>query len=293
MSSFRRTNSGLNNQHLFYDVDLIVFLEGGKTSYNKTQVYAGNYSKETEDIIFWKNIFSKFKSGKKIKFKSVGSKTTIKEIAVDIIDGKITTVMVAMDNEFDEILNQRINHPNVYYTYGYSWENDVWNQNVIKSVIEELTAIKIDNSDIEANMTEFVSKIKLAVYSDAYLSKYNSSFFPRQTGYMFCVECNPIDLPSIKDAEIEKKIVEKGITKRKATLFGNRYSIDTLKFCFGHFLSDYSCQLITHYIKKRHSLSNIPRDIIYRMGIKKYFEKHFDNGAIYDFYEQQFKKNGA
>jgi hypothetical protein len=286
-----RTTSGLNNQHLFYDVDLIVFLEGGKTSYNKEQVYAGHFSEETEDIIFWRYIFKKFKAHKKIKFKSVGSKSTIKEIAIDIVNGNLTTVLVAMDNEFDEIFNQRIQHPKVFYTSGYSWENDVWNDIIIKAVIEELTAVNIENSDIEDNFKEFVSKLKIAVFADAYLFKSNSSFFPRKTGYMFCVDCAPVDLPIIKENEIEKKIIEKGITKRKAMLFGNKNTIDTLKFCFGHFLADYCCQLVIHYLKKRHSLTNISKEFIYRIGIKKHFELVFDNAQTYNYYKQQFERD--
>lgn len=293
MSGFRRTFSGLNNQHLFYNVDLIVYLEGGQTSYTKEQVYAGAYSSETEDIIFWSNIFERFKSDKKIKFKSIGSKSTIKEIAIDIISGNIKTVFVAMDNEFDEILNQRINHSNIYYTHGYSWENDVWNPKVIKSVLQELTAIKIENNDIENNFREFISKITLAVYADAYLFKTGSSYFPRRNGYMFCVDCNPIDLPIIHEEVIENKIIEKGITKRKAILYGRKHGINPLKLCFGHFLADYCCQLITHYLRKRHSLSNIPKDYIYRISIRKHFELTFDNSEVFDFYKNQFEKNWA
>lgn len=287
MSTFRRTLSGLSNQHLFYNVELVVYLEGGKTSYNKEQVYAENYSSETEDIIFWRNLFDRFQAGKKVKFKSVGSKSTIKEIAIDIISGNIQTVFVAMDNEFDEILNQRINHSNVYYTHGYSWENDVWSYETVQSVIEELSAIKIVNNDIEDNYKEFLSKISLAVYADAYLFKDNLSYFPRKNGYMFCVDCNPIDLPYIHAGKIESKIIEKGITKRKALLYGRKNNINPQKFCFGHFLADYCCQLIIHYLKKRHSLTNISKDIIYRMGIKKYFDEFFLNGHTFEYYKNQ------
>lgn len=291
MSGFRRTMSGLSNQHLFFDVDLVVFTEGGE-SYNKEDVYANKYTEETEDVIFWKNIFKRFIEGKKIKFKSVGSKTTVKEIAIDIIDGQISTVMVAMDNEFDEILNKRIEHPNIFYTYGYSWENDIWNHNVVKAVIEELSAVEIENDDIKDNFDEFLNQIKIAVFSDAYLFQHNSSFFNREKGRMFCVECNPIDLPTIKPGEIDKKILEKGITRRKAVLYGKKKNIETLKFCFGHFLADYCCQLVQHYLKKRHELTNLSKDFIYRMGIKKHFELYFDNGHTYDYYSSQFNKNG-
>lgn len=292
MSGFRRTISGLSNQHLFFDVDLIVYLEGGE-SYNKEEVYANKYTAETEDVIFWKNIFKIFKADKKIKFKSIGSKSIIKEIAIDIIDGQISTVMVAMDNEFDEILNNRVEHPHVFYTHGYSWENDVWSQTVVKSVIEQLSAVEIENNDIENNFNEFLERIKIAVYSDAYLFRHNSSFFNREKGRMFCVDCNPVDLPIIKSEEIDRRITEKGITRRKATLYGNKHNIDTQKFCFGHFLADYCCQLIQHYLKKRHSLTNIHKDYIYRVGINKHFELCFKNGHTYSHYINQFNKNEA
>jgi hypothetical protein len=110
---------------------------------------------------------------------------------------------------------------------------------------------------------------------------------------MFCVDCDPVDLPTIKSEEIDKKIIEKGITKRKAVLYGNKNGIDTLKFCFGHFLADYCCQLIQHYLRKRHSLTNLKNEIIYRVGIKKYFEICFGTGQTYEHYLQQFNKNGA
>lgn len=293
MSAFTRTISGLNNQHLFHNVDLIVFLEGGSVSYNKQEVYAGKYSSETEDIIFWKNIFSKFLNDKKIKFKSIGSKSTIKDIVVDIVNGQLKTIMVAMDNEFDEILKRRIQHPQVFYTYGYSWENDVWNNNVIKGVIQELSAVQIENNDIDLNLNQFISKMKVAVNADGYLFKRNSSFFPRKTGYMFCVECAPVDLPHIKETDLNSKLTVRGIKKSNVNAFGRRYSIDTMKHCYGHLLADYCCQLISHYLKKRHSLTTISNNILYRIAINKFFQLCFENGHIYEYYESQFNKNEA
>ena len=290
---FRRTTSGLNNQHLFHKVDIVVFVEGGKSQFNKTQVYSGSYNHETEDIIFWSKIFDNFVAGKKLKFKSVGSKSTIKDIALDIIDGQISTVLVAMDNEFDEVLQKQLSHPNIYYTHGYSWENDIWNSSVVKSVIEELTAIEIQHSDIENNFNSFLKNLKVAVYADGYLFKKEASFFPRKKSPLFCVDCNPTDLPSIKKDEIEKRLNEKNLKKSTLYSFGRRYSIKTNKLCYGHLLADYCVQVIMHYLKNRHSLKNISKDIIYRIGINKFFNEQFNSGEIFEYYEEQFAKNVA
>jgi len=291
MSGFKRTNSGLNNQHLFYNVDFVVYLEGGKTSYTKTEVYSGKYHEETEDIIFWTKVFKKFNEGKKLKFKSIGSKTTIKDISLDIINGQLKTVIVAMDNEFDELLNKRIAHPNVYYTRGYSFENDVWNASVIKGVIEALTAVEFETDEIELNFNDFLKKIQIAVYADYYMFKKAMSFFPRKAGYMFCIDCAPVDLPKVKQVDLSTKLTTVGLKRNTIQAFGRRHSVDVLKFCFGHLLADYCSQVIIHYIKKRHSLSNLSKDIINRMAINFFFNNCFNSGEVFEYHEKQFQRN--
>jgi len=288
----KRTASGLNNQHLFHDVDLVVFLEGGPKSFSKVEVFEGNFHSETEDVLFWKNIFNLFKSGVKIKFKSIGSKTTIKEIAVDIVAGKLNTVMVAMDNEFDEILERRMEHSHVFYTHGYSWENDCWNDVVIKAVIEELTAVEIEHDDVRINFDRFLTKMKIAVYADGYLFTKNASFFPREKGHMFCVDCIPKDLPTIKSEQIKLKLVERGLNRKTLYAFGKRHSLSTKKFIYGHLLADYCFQVINNYLKNRHSLPGPRKEIIYRMAINKYFQVSFTDSDIYGYYQAQFLTKG-
>lgn len=180
MSTFKRTKNGLNNLRLFYNVNYIVYLEGGSASYNKTEVYQNNFNRDTEDISFWSQIFEKYKPNEKLKFRSVGSKVTLKEIAADLVDENIKHVYIAMDNEFDEVLNRRINHPNIFYTHGYSYENDIWNNKTIIDIISEFTAVKVDEKYINNGYNKFKNNIKLGVYADGYLFSKNQSFFYRK-----------------------------------------------------------------------------------------------------------------
>lgn len=292
MKVFRRSSSGLSNQHLFHNVDLIVFLEGGNVSYSKTEAYLGKCSENTEDIIFWEHLFKKFRAGKKIKFKSVGSKTTIKEIAIDIANGQISNVMIAMDNEFDEILKQRLAHPDILYTHGYSWENDVWNETVIHEVIKELSGLEIEKSIISNNFQSFIKNIKIAVYADGYLFSKGSSFFPRKNGILGCIDCCPIDLPSVKKDVIKNLLNSKNLKRGTVYAFGKRNSIDTHKHCFGHLLADYCCQLIQHFLKNRLSLPGVNKTIVYRMGINKFFQFSYNDSLIAQHYTLTFN-NGA
>lgn len=293
MNHFRRTRSGLKNQHLFYGVDIVLFVEGGNKSLNKTDILSGNYTDDTEDIIYWKNVFSIFKQSLKVKYKSVGSKITIINIAMDMIDGDLSTIFVAMDSEFDEIFNQRLIHPNILYTYGYSYENDVWNSIVIKAIIEELTAVTIDNAVIDAAYHKFLKAAKLAVYADAYMFKKGGSFFPRKSGYLFCVNCVSNDVPTIKREEILNKLVDKSISQASAYKFGSKHSIYTQKYCFGHFLADFSCQIVKGYMKKYHDLNAPKKNILYRMGINKFFQLCFGQGPVYMHHRSQLAVIGT
>ncbi len=287
MNVFIRTSSGLNNLPDFHNVEFIVYLEGGNQAYSVEEVYAGMYHRETEDIIFWRYLFDIFCT-KTTKFKSVGSKTTIKEIANDIIMSNTKRSFVAMDNEFDEILNKRIFHPQVLYTHGYSWENDVWNKDVIKYVVEELTAIQITNKDLEKNFDSFIDKMKIAVLADGFLFKNGLSFFPRKKGIMFCVDCQPKDLPYIIEAKIHAIMQTHKLDIQALNKFGKEHSIDVCKFCFGHFLADYCYLLISNYVKKRHSISMVSKDVVFRMGIKKFFDICFSESTIFEYYNRQF-----
>jgi hypothetical protein len=292
MSAFKRTTRGLSNQHLFFNVDIVVFLEGGDISYSKEDVYNGEFTSETKDIIFWKNVFDRFVKDKKIKFKSVGSKSVVKEIALVVANDEIKTVYVAMDNEFDMIFNEQIIHSNIFYTHGYSWENDIWNQEVIKSVITGITAIETSQNEIETNFNDFLENIELAVYADAYLFKKGMSFFPRTNKHLFFINITNVDLPLVKQDKIDSELIAKNLKKDTLNRFGRRHAIDALKFCYGHLLADYCYHLIKCYIKKRHLLSNISKEIIHRIGLDKFFQQHFSDGDIYSYYEQQFKQRG-
>jgi len=289
MSSFRRTVSGLRNQHIFHRADLIVFVEGGRIQYNKDQIYEGYFNENTEDIIYWRYVFQEFVAQRSIKYKSVGSKTTIKEIAIDIIENDIQSIFVAMDNEFDEVLENRISHPNVLYTHGYSYENDIWNAGVIKDVIEELLAIEVDEDEICSNFEKFLKDVKLGVFADGYSFSKNNSFFPRQGGYMFCVDCNPADLPSVRKEKLNIKLQQQSFSLSTFYRFGREKNIDPKKHCFGHLLADYSFQLITSFIKNRYQIKNIPKRIVSRIGLNKFFQNHFNHSEIYNFHRIQIE----
>jgi len=128
--SFKRTDSGLSNMHLFVKVDAIIYVEGGETSYSLEDIKSGKYNKSSVDITFWRALFHYFLPGKKYHFRAVGSKSSLLELKELISKNLISNVYIAMDSDFDRHQNSRRKKKGIFCTHGYSWENDVWKPSV-------------------------------------------------------------------------------------------------------------------------------------------------------------------
>jgi hypothetical protein len=109
MATFNRTFSGIAVEHLFYKVDFMVYCEGNSL----------NNGSMTYDELFWTKIFEIY--GHKVKCKSKGSKSNIKEIAKQI--GKNGRVVFAVDRDYDDIFGIELG--GLLCTNGYNFESDV------------------------------------------------------------------------------------------------------------------------------------------------------------------------
>lgn len=290
MRTFRRTVSGLANNHLFFGVDFIVYTEGGSTSFSKEEVVNHDkYSLDTDDIIYWESVFKEFTANKSFKIKSVGSKSTLLDIFGDIVNHNISTVKLAMDNEFDELLNKQINHPSVYYTHGYSFENDIWGYDTIKNIIETITATSITDNTILDTFNDFQDDISIAVHADYVLFSSDSSFFPRSKGHLFCIDCSSKNIPKVLADKVNERILNKNLILTDLEQVKIASNLDTSKYCYGHLLADYWCQVIQKYIKLKHSLTQIANNIIHRICLNSFFEKFFKPmNPIYEYHKMQF-----
>lgn len=270
--AFTRTTSGLNNQHLFHNVDYVVFVEGGQ-SFTKIQIDQGQYNEVSIDTIFWSKVFEKYKSDVNVKFKAVGSKSVILKIAEDIVLNNLTTIYVAMDQEFDVILSKMYKHNRILYTFGYSWENDVWNEDVINKIMSTITAQEIDFSLIANPFQKFLAKIKFPVYADGYQFSKNSSFFPRPSNHLRIIDCNSNNIPCVKNDEVTILINNSGLNKSNVYSFGSRKKIAPKQYCYGHLYGDFCKLLINHLLKTRYKLNSLGDEIIRRMAIN-YFSDY-------------------
>ena len=268
--AFTRTSSGLQNLHLFHNVDFVVYTEGG-ASFSFEDVKLGKFNNESIDSVFWNIIFSNYKSAS-IKYKPIGSKSTVLKIAEEIIKNNLQTVYAVMDQEFDMVYQTNLSHPNILYTYGYSWENDVWNKEVIGEIIETLSAKKADTRLISKFYDKFIKQIKYFVGADGYLFSKSNSYFPRPKGHMKLVNCDPKKAPLLKKVELTKITDLKNLKASTIYGFSRKNKICPKRNCYGHLLGDFCKQLVHHILKTKHNLSGIKDEFIRRMAINLFFK---------------------
>lgn len=142
--TFIRTAAGLSAIHLFHGVDLVICCEGGApTALNAsaTSETSGLHSPVTLDVIFWKNVLKLLKINKKFHVISCGSKTNILSILKICEQESISTLVMAVDSDYDWFLEKRGRRGSdskILKTYGYSWESDLMHEKTFLEIVEHL-----------------------------------------------------------------------------------------------------------------------------------------------------------
>lgn len=113
---FKRTSEGISNEHLFYNVNFMVYCEG-KCADNSQQLDS------TCDELFWSVVLRHY--GLKFAIKSVGTKSDVMSMLDDVKNNNLKNTLLCVDADYDRQLGILVEHPAVIHTYGYSWETDV------------------------------------------------------------------------------------------------------------------------------------------------------------------------
>lgn len=280
---FIRTASGLNNEHLFHNVNYIVYLEGGSNSYNLNEVInEDKFNEKTLDNAFWSKIFKLYLPDKLVRFKSIGSKIVLLQIADIVLKQDIDNILICMDNEFDELLGKRLEDKRVYYTYGYSWENEVWTYETVCNVIENNSCIEPDKNEIGIRYSSFINHITNAVKADYIAFAHGDSFIPRE-GYLKYVNLDEAHCP-LKTDKINHDLVSSQWGNTDSL---NEIDIDIQKYCYGHLLADYCFHITKNHLLKELSLSCPTRDTCNRQAINESFRSEHSE-QIKEHYIKQF-----
>jgi hypothetical protein len=273
--TFQRTPAGLSNLHVFSGVDAIVFVEGG-SSRSLQEVRSGQFESESSDIAFWQKCFFELGPRMTLQFRAVGSKRTLVAIAREVASGKVTHVYVAMDRDFDHLLGHMINSPKVLYTFGYSWENDVWTQTVLEEVFYTLcgvcrATIKIQRI-IATSFGAFERDLHWPTYADFLCMKQGIPLLPRQSPQKV-MKVSRGTAPAMNNAALRQCIREAKAKRVHAINAGMKANISPLSDCCGHVIGAFGYAVLVHLFRKFCKGTVYPRHLMDSVAIDKFFEK--------------------
>jgi hypothetical protein len=291
--NFRRTNSGLSNLHLFHSVDAIVFVEGGNVTFTIDQITEGRYNSQANDIKYWQIIFETFEPSKAFHFRAVGSNNTIDEIARSIASKEITHVFVARDRDFDHWHGTLPAGPGIFYTIGYSWENDVWTPPVVFATFKkfsnapdsEIEALKL----IDSEFAKMYRSMTGCVRADAILTFNKADGIPK-TELIKVVRPSQTGPPTISRETVRALVRARRLKTRPQRLIGPKNRALTKVDCFGHLLESFGYHLLVHVLKKFCGLRTTPRELLVPAAIDSFASSVTANKVLSGHYGQLFTK---
>lgn len=279
-----RSKSGLQNLHILKGVDLIVYTEGGEhKAFTKEDILAGEGHQKSVDIRFWKRMFARYLPEKEVKILAVGSCNTLNQIASDISDGNLKSVCVAMDSDYSTFWGKNVEHRQVVRTRTYSWENELFQTDVVFRAFEKLVIDDFNEADtrkiIDDARHTLLNQLKHLLRADLVLVAANKSLFCRkQPASCFKHIMRPLAPPEIDCVRMKARLRNQRADIGKFNLV-NRPSaaeIDTARDIFGKPLLIASIRILQYLILKA-GQQPMPNDYLQRFLLEAFFVWMADN----------------
>lgn len=271
--SFTRTDSGLSNMALFNGADAIVFLEGG-ASITSEELARGKFNSHTCDIRFWQALFSFYRPNRIYAFKSIGSKTAVRAIAEKIVSGSVSNTVAVMDRDFEMVTGTALSHPNVLYTYGYSWENDCWSSNSAYEAFVSIAgacrvATQLIKTEMESLFQQFSKDIARAVVLDSVLIQASSSLFDRENPDKY-ISLSTAKRPSVNRAQILKTVKEKRLALQRPVVRRHSFTVVPLEDCFGHLYEVFAFRVLSYFLHRSTDVPKPPKDYALAVAVERF-----------------------
>ena len=260
--NFSRTKSGISSYHNFYNVEYLVFSEGGKPPV--TDESNINWS---IDSIFWRAVFEKFSPGIRVKIKSMGSKANVKPYAEKIQRNEISNSIAVFDRDYDPYRGETITHPRVLYTYGYSWENDACQADLLIQALSKIHPnghlSENDETDIRTRFDFFLKSINRMVFVDLLCGLKKIKGVDREN-YWSLIDTSDPKLYKLRKRQF-LSLIQSIKTRRASPLryLGNN-RISAHNDCYGKIISRFCYTLYCEYYKKITKQNSIPAHFLER-----------------------------
>lgn len=270
--SFRRADVGLTNYNLFLKCDFVVFVEGGSKSLSLHEAMSGDYCEVSLDIHYWKKLFELYKVKMKFEFRSVGSKTTVKSIAEGIVSGNIENVIAAMDQDLDlHIGSKMYSSPFVLYTFGYSWENDIWNERSVIDVFASLYPATSVPEDLDAYVTDgfaaFRRHSRRIIRADIVLAQNGDTLIPRNSGEELITTSK--GRPEFNRSRALDLLTRKNKAKKRKYLSDKQLTDISTNHCYGKVVGSFGYRSLMTLLNRYNITNSLPKAVVSTLVINK------------------------
>lgn len=288
--SFFRSPEGISNYHIFSRKSAIVYVEGGLKTLKLSQLLQNKFEVNSIDVKFWSSLFETFIPKSDVEFRAVGSKKTLLELAELIEEKQIEHVLVAMDRDYDNHLGKLVNGSGILYTYGYGWENDVWNPETIAIILDDLLPADGANKKYKANcyFAEFRKKLKDFFRVNVQISFFNERLvLNNNTAGLF----DPVTL-AIDEQRVADVLKNKDQAIRKTRLSPNQISFNVSRDVPCHIIGTFGKSVLGKiYFDSLKSKFTMNNEALDSLAISV-FKRNLDlakSGRLFYFYRKQFK----
>lgn len=272
--TLKRSRHGLANLNLFHRTDFVLYVEGGE-SISKIEALRPDTGSDTgHDAQFWDVVWHRFSNGQTVTIKAVGSKQTVLSIHRDIVANQIDTVLAAVDADLDRASGELVPDKYLITTWGYSWENDVWQDSVFAETLRLLCCRISDDKDVLYATQEVFDALgkdmKWAVPKELAIYPYGKFLFDRKKyrRHLKTDEPTPkLNRSSIK--ELEKNMwrdVDSTIPIRRPLSM----SSCTWRLCFGHLLADFLYHALFGWMLELKAPSKASKSIVHSTAINAF-----------------------
>lgn len=249
-SILHRSSSGIANQHLFFDVDLVIYCEGGG-SYNDLAMALREGSDETHDASFWRAAIEAARPAVRVHVKSVGSKSFAQQIALAVAKSKTTSVHVCVDADFDHCSNSIGPQIPQTTTWGYSWEADLCSLRVLECVFYSLRPRNQRTAEIVQELRDWHCQFlsDLAVWARRDFSRVSNGMeglYDRSNAVRGILLCPP--QPPVVDADWLENRYEQIPVADIEIVESCRNEVE--RFCFGKHLIKAFYHGLMHFVTK-------------------------------------------
>jgi hypothetical protein len=200
----------LRNEHIFHETDFVVYCEGGGTIAIHDAIEKRRGDPKTSDAKFWSSVLGVLFPKSTFHVKSVGNRPNVRHVANLLVenDEMLPHVVAAMDRDMSRRAGDRIKFPRVLYTFGYSWENDVWtitalDRLAILAGVEKEALSKHIAPHVEALKTN-LGTLEPLVKLDLILALYDRVAYERDRA-MNCISKGD-GVPAIDEQFVSEKI---------------------------------------------------------------------------------------